>query len=193
MVDDELSQGTSNMMERHLEKPIQGLRQAIRAVYLQGRQSTGSFLEASAFLYLNSGTNDDDPCYYEGDACADSTNDDGWVVSSASPTPTLTPTPASATCNCVPDTLDDYILCDILNIVGWADDGGAELQSQEEKCGKLSDWSFETSPRGSLLIRCRVTRVLLRWPAVHRVSRATDVLIAAFIASNVFASLNLSA
>lgn len=44
-----------------------------------------------------------------------------------------------------------------------------------------------------LQIRCRVSRVPLRWPAVHRVSRATDVLIAAFIASIVFASLNLYA
>ncbi|CAJ2505830.1 Uu.00g132240.m01.CDS01 [Anthostomella pinea] len=59
---------------------------------IMGR-AAGSFLDASAFLYLNCGTNDDDPCYYEGDACSDNDAGDGYSVPGDMPTPSLSPSP----------------------------------------------------------------------------------------------------
>lgn len=61
---------------------------------IKGR-AAGSFLDASAFLYLDCGTNDDDPCYYEGDACSDNDAGDGYTVPGDTPTPTTSPTATS--------------------------------------------------------------------------------------------------
>lgn len=80
----------------------------------------GSFLDASAFLYLGCGTNDDDPCYYMGDACSESDGDD-YTVPEPAPSPTTTtepptPTPTEKTALCEYVYLTFYFVFDIYYI-----------------------------------------------------------------------------
>lgn len=116
----------------------------------------GSFLDASAFLYLGCATNDDDPCYYMGDACSESDGDD-YTVPEPAPSPTTTTEPPTTTTEPTPTPTEKTALCKygyvtidlvsfaavhIYNIQGWAEDGGDRLHVEESGCGDIAEWEW---------------------------------------------------
>lgn len=122
---------------------------------LSARQlSSGSFLDASAFLYLGCDGSDEDACYHLGDACSSGSNAnsdaDGWDTPDPPPPPP--PSPPSSTHSPLPPpppalpeaTYLQYDLVfamrfEVYGIRNWADrDGGQELHKQEGGCGALT-------------------------------------------------------
>lgn len=145
---------------------VQKHRPVNKSTKLTSRQlGGGSFLDASAFLYLGCGSTDDDLCYYVGDACSDSSADDtDWNSPDPpppppDPTPTVEPPPPPPPPPSPPEPKPDAdcFLWDsllawqfaVFNIEGWAEkDSGAKLLEEESGCGALTGWTFEETDNG---------------------------------------------
>lgn len=101
-----------------------------------------SFLDASAFLYLNCGTNDDDPCYYEGDRCSGNDTGEGYTVPGDMPTPTTT-SPTTA------PTRAGHVYIDI-----FTDDGCINFLEQTQLNASGQCYSPNDSNGNTISFRC---------------------------------------
>lgn len=145
-----------------IETQIQGHQPGNKTTKLTARQlGGGSFVDASAFLYLGCGSTDDDLCYYLGDACSSSSADEGdWNSPDPpppEPTPTTEPPPPPPPPSPEPEPDADCFFWDslaawqflVFNIEGWAeDDYGDKLLDEERGCGALTGWSFKEQDDG---------------------------------------------
>lgn len=121
------------------------------------RAAAGSFLDASAFLYLGCGNDSGDECAYPGVECGpvDDEPPDTTTTSTTSTPATSTtapPPPATTTASTEPQLIADCAFWDmgwgwqfeIYNIFGWGtDDGGKGLHDNENGCGGLTGVSLK--------------------------------------------------
>lgn len=124
------------------------------------RAAAGSFLDASAFLYLGCGNDSGDECAGPGVECGPTDFDTpATTTSTTSTTSTSTtapPPPATTTASTEPQLIADCAFWDmgwgwqfeVYNIFGWGtDDHGKGLHDNENGCGGLTGVSLKTSRR----------------------------------------------
>ncbi|POS71414.1 alpha-1,3-glucanase [Diaporthe helianthi] len=128
------------------------------------RAAAGSFLDASAFLYLGCGNDSGDECAGPGVECGPTDFEKPQTTTTSTKTSTTTtksttapPPPATTTASTDPPLIADCGFWDVgwgwqfevYNIFGWGtDDGGKGLHDNENGCGGLTGWTWN-DPKGT--------------------------------------------
>lgn len=146
----ELTRDIDVIKDVSLPSRAQGLGLASRGLSAK-RAAGGSFLDASAFLYLGCGNDSGDECAGVGMECGPTDFEDPPAeTTTTSRTPSSTaaaPPPSTPTAPAEPQLVADCAFWDmgwgwqfeIYNIFGWAtDDGGKGLHDNENGCGALT-------------------------------------------------------